>query len=177
MASRFLSALPVRPRTAIALALLVVVGMVVLIGKLIGGDPQREFPDGSSQLSTVDPSTGNDSVVNLDPSPTLKQPATGQDAVAVATAFAENWIDKDRSAAAWRNSLRPLSTTTLTGELAGADPISVPAQRLSGPASTEVHAETSADVIFPTDAGKLRLRLVLVAEGRWLVDGIDWERA
>lgn len=177
MASRLLKSLPVRPRTAIAIALLVIVGVVVLIGKLIGGQPQRDYPDGSSQLSTVDPSTGNDSVVNLDPSPILKQPATGKDAVAVATTFAENWINKNRSAATWRNSLQPLSTKTLTEELAAADPISVPAQRLSGPASTEILADTSADVIFQTDAGKLRLRMVLVAEGRWLVDGIDWERA
>ncbi|GIH08352.1 hypothetical protein Rhe02_64190 [Rhizocola hellebori] len=177
MVGRFFSALPVRPRTAIALALLAVVGVVIVIGKLIGGEAPQSFPDGSSQVSTVDPTTGNDSVVNIDPSPSLKQQSSGQTALTVATAFAENWIKKNRSASAWRNSLQPLSTKTLTGELAQSDPISVPAQRLSGQATTEVHAETSADVIFPTDAGKLRLRLVFVAEGRWLVDGIDWERA
>jgi hypothetical protein len=177
MASRFFSALPVRPRTAVAFALLAVVGLVVAIGKLLGGDPPPTLPDGSSQISTIDPTTGNDSVVNLDPSPSLKQPASGQQALSVATSFAENWINKNRSASSWRGSLQPLSTKTLTTELAGADPISVPAQRISGPATTEVHAETSADVIFPTDAGKLRLRLVFGAEGRWLVDGIDWERA
>jgi hypothetical protein len=177
MAGRFFSALPVRPRTAIALALLAVVGVVVLIGKLMGGETPQGCPDSSSQLSTVDPTTGNDSVVNLDPSPSLKQQPGGQPALAVATTFAENWINKNRSASAWRNSLQPLSTKTLTTELSKTDPISVPAQRLSGPATTEVHAETYADVIFPTDAGKLRLRLVFVTEGRWLVDGIDWERA
>ncbi len=176
MASQHFSGLTVRPRTVIALAMLVIVGVVVLIGKLLG-DPPRGFVDGSSRLSTVDPSTGDDSVVHLDPSPTLTQPANGQAAVAVATAFATHWINKSRSASAWRNSLQPLSTKTLTGELANAEPVSVPAQRLTGPAITEVHAETSADFIFPTDAGKLRLRLVFVAEGRWLVDGIDWERA
>jgi hypothetical protein len=177
MIGRFLRALPVRPRTAVALALLLLVGAVVLVGKLIGGDSPQNFPDDSSNLSTIDPTTGNDSVVDLDPSPALKQQPGGQQALSVATAFAENWINKNRSASAWRNSLQPLSTKTLTGELAESDPISVPAQRLTGPATTEVHAETSADFIFPTDAGKLRLRLVFVAEGRWLVDGIDWERA
>jgi hypothetical protein len=177
MIGRLFSALPVRPRTAIALALLALVGAVVLIGKLIGGDAPPSFPDGSSQVSTVDPTTGNDSVVNLDPSPSLKQQANGQTALTVATTFANNWINKNRSASAWRNSLQPLSTKTLTSELAQSDPISVPAERFIGPATIEIHAETSADVIFPADAGKLRLGLVFVAEGRWLVDGIDWERA
>ena len=152
------------------------VGLIVLVGKLIGAGPSQSSPDGTSSISTIDPTTGNDSVVNLDPSPSLKQ-ANGQQALSVATTFAENWINKNRSASAWRSSLQPLSTKTLTSELAGTDPISVPAQRLSGPATTEVLAETSADIIFPTDAGKLRLRLVFVADGRWLVDGIDWERA
>ncbi|HCT79894.1 MAG TPA: hypothetical protein DGG94_06970 [Micromonosporaceae bacterium] len=177
MAGRLLSALPVRPRTAMALALLVIVGIVVVIGKLMGGSPLPSTPDGSSQLSTVDPSTGNDSVVDLNPSPTIKEPSSGQPSLAVATSFAENWINKNRTAQAWRASLQPLSTKTLTAELAGADPISVPAQRITGAPVTEVLAETSADIIFPMDAGKLRLRLVYGAEGRWLVDGIDWERA
>jgi hypothetical protein len=107
----------------------------------------------------------------------LKQQANGQTALTVATAFADNWINKNRSASVWRSSLQPLSTKTLTADLAKSDPISVPAERFIGPATIEVHAETSADVIFPADAGKLRLSLVFVTEGRWLVDLIDWERA
>jgi hypothetical protein len=177
---RLFSALPVRPRTAIALGLLLLVGLVVLVGKLIGGTSPFTSPDGTSPLSTVDPTTGNDSVVNLDPSPTIKQPATGQLALTVATSFAEQWINTNRSASAWRAALKPLSTKTLTTELEQADPESVPAKRLTGAAVTQVNAETSIDIIFPTDAGKLRLRLVFVPgtqEGHWLVDGIDWERA
>lgn len=177
MAGRPLSALPVRPRTAIALALLILVGIVVVIGKMIGGAPPVTAPDSSSRLSTVDPSTGNDSVVELNPSPAITQPSNTQPALTVATAFAENWINKNRPAATWRASLQPFSTKTLTEELAEADPVTVPAERLTGPPVTQVHAETSADIIFPTDAGNLRLRLVYGTEGRWLVDGIDWERA
>jgi hypothetical protein len=180
MAGRLLSALPVRPRTAIALGLLVVVGLVVLVGKLIGGAPPLTTPDGSSGLSTVDPSTGNDGVVDLNPSPSIKQPTNGQPALAVATSFAQQWINKNRSAQAWRAALQPFSTKALTTELEQADPESVPAQRITGAAITVVNAETSVDIVFPTDAGKLRLRLVFVPgtpEGHWLVDGIDWERA
>jgi hypothetical protein len=177
---RFFSALPVRPRTAIALGLLFLVVLVVLVGKLMGGTSPFTSPDGTSQLSTVDPTTGDDSVANLDPSPTIKQPATGQPALIIATSFAEQWININRSASAWRAALKPLSTKTLTTELEQADPQSVPAKRITGAAVTQVNAETSVDVVFPTDAGKLRLRLVFVPgtpDGHWLVDGIDWERA
>jgi hypothetical protein len=177
---RLLSALPVRPRTAVALGLLLLVALIVLVGKLMGGTAPFTTPDGTSPLSTVDPSTGNDGVVNLDPSPTIKQPATGQPALTVATSFAEQWINTNRSASAWRAALKPLSTKTLTSELEQADPESVPAKRITGAALTQVLAETSVDIVFPTDAGKLRLRLVFVSgnpEGHWLVDGIDWERA
>lgn len=174
---RFLSALPVRPRTAVALGLLLVVALVVLVGKLIGGTAPLSTPDGSSRLSTVDPTTGDDGVADVSASPSLKQPTTGQPALGVATSFAEQWINTDRSAAAWRAALKPLSTKTLTSELELADPATVPAKRITGAAVTQVHAEASVDIVFPTDAGKLRLRLVFVADGRWLVDGIDWERA
>ena len=37
-------------------------------------------------------------------------------------------------------------------------------------------ADTFVEAVIPIDAGVLRLRLVAL-QGRWLVDGIDWERA
>ncbi len=177
---RFFSALPVRPRTAVAIGLILLVGLIVLVGKLIGGASPLSAPDSSSQLSSVDPSEGNDGMVDLNPSPTLKQPAAGKPAIDVATAFANQWINNKRSADAWRSALKALSTKALTAELDQADPESVPAQRLTGPPTSEVNAETSVDIVFPTDAGKLRLRLVYLpgmTDGHWLVDGIDWERA
>lgn len=176
MAGRLLRSLPVRPRTAIALGLLLIVVIVVVIGRLAGGEPDRVVPQGQAPVSTVDPGTGDDGVVNLDPSPSPGQPARGPDVVPAATAFARHWIDHDRPADTWRASLLPLCTKTLAAELAGVDPASVPADRITGEATTEVHAESTVDVIFPIDAGKLRLRMVL-SDGGWLVDGIDWERA
>ncbi|WP_117212789.1 hypothetical protein [Allorhizocola rhizosphaerae] len=175
MAGRLVSWLPVRPRTAVALALLFIVALVVAIGRLVGGEPEPMVPQGQTPVSTVDPSTGNDSVVDLQPSPTPKQAATGPEVVGAATVFAQNWIDHERSAQAWRDALVPLCTKALAAELSGVDPASVPADRITGVATTEVHADASVDVIFPIDVGKLRLRMVLTS-GRWLVDGIDWER-
>jgi hypothetical protein len=176
MFGRFLSRLPVRPRTAIALGLLLLVALVVGFGKLIGGrDGPAASPDGTTPLSSVDPSTGNDSVVDLVPTPTLGDARTAE-VLAVANNFAALWIDHDRPAKAWRDSLTPLCTKTLTGELSGVEPESVPADRITGAASLEVHADATVDVIIPIDAGKLRLRMVAQQNGKWLVDGIDWER-
>ena len=176
MFGRFLSWLPVRPRTAFALALLVVVALVVAVGQLIGGERPAASPDGTTPLSSVDPSIGNDSVVDLVPTPTLGDVRTAE-VLATANHFAALWIDHDRPAKAWLASLTPLCTKTLAGELSGVDPVSVPADRITGAASLEVHADATVDVIIPIDAGKLRLRMVAQQNGGWLVDGIDWERA
>jgi hypothetical protein len=175
MFSRFLSRLPVRPRTAVALSLLVVVALVVGFGKLIGGQTPTASPDGTTPLSSVDPGTGDDSVADLVPTPTLGDARTAE-VLAAATHFAELWIDHDRPAKPWRDSLTPLCTKALAAELAGVDPVSVPANRITGTASLEVHADTTADVIIPIDAGRLRLRMVAQQNSKWLVDGIDWER-
>jgi len=176
MIGRFLSRLPVRPRTGVALGLLLVVALVVGFGNLIGGQQRpAASPDGTTPLSSVDPSTGNDSVVDLVPTPTLGDVRTAE-VLAVANQFAALWIDHDRPAKAWRDSLTPFCTKTLAGELSGVDPVSVPADRITGTASVEVHAEATVDVIIPIDAGKLRLRMVAQQNNKWLVDGIDWER-
>jgi hypothetical protein len=178
MVSRLLSSLPVRPRTAIAIMLLALVAVIVLIGKLIGGTPEAG-PNLGSVQSTVDPSAGNDSVVEPRPSASPRQPASGPKAVDIATSFAQNWIEKKRSPQAWRNALQPLATKTLTDELAGVDPITVPADKITGTPQQQVYADSVMDVTFPCDSGKLRLRLVFVergGDGSWFVDGIDWER-
>lgn len=176
MFGRLLSSLPVRPRTAIAVGLLLVVAIVVGIGKLVGGQQgPTASPDGMTPLSSVDPSTGNDSVVDLEPTPTLGDARTAA-VLATANTFASLWIDHDRPAKAWLDSLTPFCTKTLVGELSGVDPESVPADRITGTASLEVHADATVDVIIPIDAGKLRLRMVAQQNGKWLVDGIDWER-
>ncbi|WP_026208717.1 hypothetical protein [Catelliglobosispora koreensis] len=179
MASRLLSSLPVRPRTAIALMLLLLVGLVVIVGKIIGGDPDPG-PNLGSAPSTVDPTAGNDSVVDPRPSASPRQPTKGAAVATVATTFAQNWIEKKRTPQAWRSALAPLATKALQDELTGVDPVNVPAERITGATTTQVYADAVVDATVPCDAGKLRLRLVFVehgGDGSWLVDGIDWDRA
>lgn len=175
MVGRFLSWLPVRPRTAIAIGLLLMVALVVAFGKLIGGPAQPSgFPNSHTSLSTVDPSTGNDSVADLGPTPTLADNRAAE-VTAAATAFTKQWLDHNRSAKAWRDSLLPLSTKTLATELAGVDPATVPANRITGGISLDVRSDATVEAVVPIDAGRLRLGMV-VQQGKWLVDTIDWER-
>jgi hypothetical protein len=101
--------------------------------------------------------------------------SNGPQAITVATKFAQQWIKHDRSATDWLDSIRPYSTGALVAELDGVDPAGVPAERITGAARMEALADSFVEVVIPIDAGLLRLRLI-ASQGRWLVDGIDWER-
>jgi hypothetical protein len=47
---------------------------------------------------------------------------------------------------------------------------------MTGPAVVQNRAAQFVEVTLPVDSGTVRLRL-LSTNGRWLVDGVDWERA
>lgn len=174
-----LSRIPLRPRTVVAIGLAAVVAVIVTLGKLLG-DPTPPVtssaqPPSASEV-VVDPHAGDDGVVEIDPSPSPVKPSNGPQAISVATKFAQQWVKHDRSATSWLDALRPHSTETLLTELDGVDPAGVPASRITGSARLEALAASFVEVVIPIDAGLLRLRLV-ADEGKWLVDGIDWERA
>ncbi|MEU8000860.1 hypothetical protein AB0B66_06850 [Catellatospora sp. NPDC049111] len=173
-----LSRIPLRPRTVVALGLAGVVAVIVALGKLFGD----AAPPVTSSVqppvavpSVVDPHEGDDGLIQIDPTPSPMKASNGPQALSVATKFAQQWIKHDRKADAWLDSLRPHSTETLVAELDGVDPAGVPANRITGPARMEALADAFVEVVIPIDAGLLRLRLV-ATQGRWLVDGIDWER-
>ena len=56
------------------------------------------------------------------------------------------------------------------------DPADVPADRATGPVRVENRGAAFVEATVPVGSGTLRLRLV-ATNGRWLVDGVDWERA
>lgn len=173
-----LSRIPLRPRTVVALGLAGLVAVIVALGKLLGdAAPPVTSPvqPPMAAPSAVDPHEGDDGLVQLDPTPSPMRASNGPQAISVATKFAQQWIKHDRSADAWLDSLRPHSTETLVAELDGVDPAGVPADRITGAARMEALADAFVEVVIPIDAGLLRLRLVAM-QGRWLVDGVDWER-
>ncbi|WP_212828192.1 hypothetical protein [Catellatospora sp. TT07R-123] len=160
----------------VALGLAVFVVFIVAIGKLVGGGsvlPADEPPPTTQH--TVDADADDDGVVTVDTTPSAVTPTNGPEALALATSFAKNWIRHDRNAKEWLDALRPMCTDALVTELDGVDPVSVPANRITGTAHVEALADTYVEVAIPIDAGTLRLRLV-APQGKWMVDGIDWER-
>ncbi|MFC7482114.1 hypothetical protein ACFQX7_21705 [Luedemannella flava] len=105
-----------------------------------------------------------------------KPPADDPAVRTAATAFLEAWLRSDLSADAWQDGLTSLATKDLVDRLDGVDPVTVPAKRTTGAAQLIAKQSDFAQVDVPVDTGRVSLRL-LRADGRWLVDGVDWERA
>ena len=57
-----------------------------------------------------------------------------------------------------------------------ADLAGVPAERMTGTAVLQDRGASYVEAASPVDSGTVRLRL-LATNGRWLVDGVDWERS
>jgi hypothetical protein len=168
-----------RSRLGVALVLAALVLGVVGVARTLSG------PEGNDStarpparpLVTVTPTVANDGLLapGATPSPVRSPGAAAPEAVALA--FASDWVAHTGvSMAAWHDRLAARSTARLAAELSGVDPAGVPAGRLTGEPAVIPHAATLVEVVIPVDSGSLRLRLV-APEGRWLVDGVDWERA
>ncbi|MEV0714942.1 hypothetical protein [Asanoa sp. NPDC050611] len=168
------------------MVLAVVVFAVVGVARVLAGPEDRTtggLQPGVASTTTESPHSveGDDGVVEpaptataaLDPGPSLS-PGT-QQIERVAKDFAEEWLNRTAKADAWHAALVPNTTRTLAEKLEGVDPVVVPAERLTGAATVVPQGSGLAEVSYPVDSGTLVLRLV-VEEGRWLVDGVDWER-
>jgi hypothetical protein len=174
-----------RSRVGVAIVLLVVVFGVIGVARVMSGPaddagPYLGAPD--RPVSTVNPTEGDDGVVESAPGtdPTAEPVVTVDPGTPrpedVARAFASAWLDQDATPKRWHAHLLPHMTPALAEKLDGVDPVIVPADRLTGPATVIPRGEQFLEVVFPVDTGKLRLRLVAPG-GRWLVDGVDWERS
>lgn len=167
-------------RYGIALLIAMVVFGILGAAKLAAGPAARDDlgvrDDQSYVIITVNPTPGDDGEVSPAPVP---QPVTSSGAATpdkVATAFATAWVDhRGKDSASWLRGLRPHSTSSLLDKLSGVDPVGVPADRLAGAVQLVPRGESFVEALVPVDSGLLRLRLI-AGGGRWLVDGVDWER-
>ncbi|GIF76595.1 hypothetical protein Asi02nite_61130 [Asanoa siamensis] len=165
------------------MALAIVVFAVVGVARAMSGPDDRSTGSAQPFETSTPPESsgsieGDDGVVEptaatLDPGPSLS-PGARQPA-AVAETFAKAWLNRTAKADAWHAALAAHATATLETKLEGVDPVVVPAERLTGQATVVPQGTGLAEVSFPVDSGILVLRLV-VEKGRWLVDGVDWER-
>lgn len=166
------------------------VGVAVVLALIVLGivGVARAFSDGSDGASTlngapsslrviVDPTAGDDGIASPEPPPAPRlRPGTPAPQL-VAQAFATAWVKhRGISAEGWHSALLPYCTDDLAQKLSGVDPMIVPADRLAGEPVVIPYAAGIVDVSIPVDSGRLRLRLV-APDGRWLVDGVDWQRA
>jgi hypothetical protein len=169
-----------RSRVGVALVLAVVVLGVVGAAKLLSDTRSPEpglngAPD--QPILTVSATLADDGLASPEPTPSPKvSPGTAVPAT-VAKAFGKAWVShRDVTAEEWYSGLLPHCTEALAKKLADVDPAVVPADRLTGEPVLIPYADQIVDATIRVDSGLLRLRLTAV-DGRWLVDGIDWERA
>jgi hypothetical protein len=166
-----------RSRAGVALALAVLVLVVVAAARALSGPG-----DTATAHLPVPPLVASGSQPHedglLSPAATASPtPIPGAETPEeVARAFAADWLARGASAADWHSRLARRATPELARKLSGVDPATVPANRITGDPAVIAHAATIVDVIVPVDSGELRLHLVATSD-RWLVDGVDWERA
>lgn len=172
-------AVPRAPGTRRRIALLLAAGVLGVVGtaRLLGPDDHAADRGlGSDSAVPVSPDAGDDGEAGTPAPPALVTSPGAPPPEQVADAFVSAWIDhRDIDPATWFARLRPYLTPSLAEQLAGADPASVPADRVTGATRLVPRAASLAEVTVPIDAGLLRLRLV-ATDGRWLVDSVDWER-
>lgn len=169
-----------RSRVGVALVLALVVLGVIGAAKVFSdsadaGQGLRGAPD--QPIVTVSATTADDGLATPEPasSPSIS-PGTAVPAT-VAEAFGQAWVNhRNVTAKRWYAGLLPHCTEDLAKKLADVDPGAVPADRLTGKPVLVPYADEIVDATISVDSGLLRLRLTSV-DGRWLVDGVDWERA
>jgi hypothetical protein len=160
----------------LAIVVVGILGSARLVAGPFGGESPAVVGVPREPITTADPRAGEDGLVSpKPPEPPAVSPGAARP-LDVARAFAAAWLRHTGvSAAQWREGLLPHSTAALTGQLAEADPAGVPADRITGAPRLIPRGAEFVEVTIPLDAGRLLLRLIS-PEGRWLVDGVDWER-
>jgi hypothetical protein len=161
------------PRYGISLGVLLVVAVVLVVARFAGHPAGSLVTSGvPTGLPTATGPSDDGSVALPSPVPPVTSPgaATPQE---VAGEFVTAWLHTGVSAAAWRAALTAHTTSRLTGELADADPQTVPASRVTGAVALTQHTASWVEVAIPMDSGTLRLSL-LAHGGVWAVDTVDW---
>jgi hypothetical protein len=169
-------------RVGVAVVLASVVLIAVGIGRALGGDGSAsglpQLGSGEQTPTAVAPSVPDDGVEG-GPSVRPPEPSLDPDAaqpLAVAGQFMRAWLRGELGPEQWHTGIARHATSRLAARLSGVDPSGVPAERTTGEATLIPRGEGAMAVSVPVDSGTVLLRLVVV-DGRWLVDGVDWSRA
>lgn len=161
-------------RYGIAATLTVAILLIVGVAKLAGsnGEPAIGPDIAASPVATTD----DDGFSAAQPTPTPFAGTAVSPPGDVATGFAKAWTNHvGVSTGKWLDGLRDLATADLMAKLKDTDPAGVPANRITGGVTLDVRDSRLIEATIPVDSGKLVLRLI-VQDGQWLVDGVDWGR-
>lgn len=164
------------------LAVIGIVLIVVIVGAArVFSGPQYNDTVGPPPPVAIVPSSsdelGDDGVATSEGPPSATSISGVPAPEKVAVDFASAWLRSTGvTSAQWVKGLEPFSTKRLLEQFKDADPTSVPAESIRGPATVRARDDQLVDVDIPVTPGTLKLRL-LVTNGRWLVDGVSWERS
>jgi hypothetical protein len=166
-------------RYGMALVLAVLVLGVVGVMRGVAGSYRQTLGAAvePARSSSIDPTAGNDSLLTPEsPAPPVTSPGAPEPTT-VATDFVRAWLTHSGvTPEQWRAGFARCASPALRDKLKDTDPAGVPAQRMTGPVVLQNRAAAFVEASIPVDSGTVRLRL-LSSNGRWLVDGVDWERA
>ena len=169
-------------RYGVGLILALVVLGIVITGKSLVGNNRADVPIGpvvSPQATpgATGPSLGDDSLVDPTSSASVAGPSLSANAPSpstVASRFVNAWLHHTGvTPEQWRAGLAPNATSALMTKLKDTDPAGVPASSVTGQIQT-VDRGSVVEANVPVNGGTVRLRLLIV-NGRWQVDGVDWD--
>lgn len=168
-------------RFGAAIGLVLLIALVIGIGKAIGGPSRQPLVAGPAASTAPASPTAtppeDDGMGSAAPVPGPSTSPGAPDPQTVALHFTTAWLNHTGvSAGVWHSGVAKYATTNLSTELDGTDPADVPTNRMTGQPTVIDHATSYVDVAIPCDGGTVTLR-VLATNGRWLVDGVDWQRS
>lgn len=126
--------------------------------------------------ASVEPNDGIALPSDLPSGPQLDTGAA-KAATTAANEFAAAWLRHTGvTATEWHKGLRQYATQSLSTQLQGVDPATVPADQVAGETKLKIMGQGLVEVTIPMNSGTLGLRLTVV-ETRWRVDAVTWEPA
>ena len=161
-------------RYGVSVGVLVAVALIVVIARAVADHPAASLiTNGAPNVPVASGSPDDGAVTTPSPVAPLTSPGAAKPQK-VATEFATAWLHHTGvTAKDWLASLTPYVTDRLAGQLADADPQTVPASRITGSIAITSHAADWVEIAVPMDGGTLDLSLRATG-GRWAVDTVDW---
>jgi hypothetical protein len=167
---------------------IIVIILVLVLGVIALAQRREQTPLDGTDSGVGDNPTGDSSFESFTEDDGLAtEDCEGEDCYAVeelpqeaidrSVTFAEAWLNPNGYGPdGWYDSIVPFVTTEQADLLQGVDPISVPAQSITGDPTAE-----GPKVSIPMDTGILTLTMTQGSnnwtENDWLVSAIDWEQS